>query len=135
VSARHYQPQHNLLSLVALGTAVPSQAIGYGTPYDPTGVYRPFWDADGYDADPWLAPSVGAWGWGPDSPIIKFFDAVLQRAQQAGLTVREVDLFNEIRISWYPVTARLIYDNNTATAILQTLAACGRSPKPSKNGL
>jgi hypothetical protein len=97
--------------------------IGQSGAYDPTGVYHPYSDPDGYASDPWLPTELGYWGWGPGSPFLAFFDSILAAAMQNQLTVREVDLFPEAAISWSPVVARLIYDPMTTTQVLSVLGA------------
>ncbi|HEX5431202.1 MAG TPA: hypothetical protein VFW83_04500 [Bryobacteraceae bacterium] len=58
------------------------------------------------------------WGW---TPFFNLFDQVLSQAQTAGVTIQEFDLQNEVNLTDFPVTARLIYDNSTSTPVLQTL--------------
>jgi hypothetical protein len=81
-------------------------------------------DPTGYNDLPYLPQSLGAWPWVTNSPnpFVTWFDYVLQRAQWAQLTIREVVLVDEAQLSQTPVLARMIFDN------VNTVASGGNPP-------
>jgi len=69
-----------------------------------------FYPADGGTND--------AYTCGPANPIFvgwpklyTMLDQVFGAVQQSGLEITELDIVNEINLSWFTVTARMIYDN------------------------
>jgi hypothetical protein len=69
--------------------------------------------------------------------LYAMLDQVLGAVQQSGLAMTELDIVNEINLSWFTVTARMIYDNTDSQTprdadvlgnIRQLLAKHGFSP-------
>ncbi len=58
------------------------------------------------------------WGW---SKLFTLIDQILAKAQLRALAVDEFDLQNEVNILDFDVMARLIYDNNTSTKVLESI--------------
>jgi hypothetical protein len=61
------------------------------------------------------AANTNFWGW---SPYLNLVGAILQKAQQRGLTVADFDMVNEIHLLDFTIQGRLIYDNTTSTDVL-----------------
>jgi hypothetical protein len=84
---------------------------------DPTNNDWP--DLQGYNNAYFCSPpNPQFWGW---SKTFSLFNQVFSAAQSNGLTIREFDLQNELNIGAFTVSARLLYDNVTATPVLSTL--------------
>jgi hypothetical protein len=58
------------------------------------------------------------WGW---APLLNLVDQIFAAVNYSGLTLRELDLRNEVILKDFTVEGRLIYDNVTNTDVLATL--------------
>lgn len=68
------------------------------------------------------------WGW---QPLFTLFGDIFTGAYNAGLTIEEFDLSNEVDLWDFPVQARLIYDNTTSTPVFSQIASLLNANFPS----